>query len=1131
MNSDLSNVYRNQYNVENLLEYMPEGYIIYRASGDILFASRKVMEIFECDSSEEFMELTRGNFRNMVHEDDYSAVMKNIDEKIMTGNQHFFHNRYRILTKNGHSRYVEDFVRIVHNQTEGILFYEFLIDSELKLLTYDIDHVTDLPGMRRFLETAGRTLEVKHLFHDSPQSVFLYFNITKFKLYNINYGIDAGDRFLYQVAACLSNVFASECISRFSDDHFVALTEREHLEERISRVRMMFRELHPGSQMELKAGIYVMDDSSVSLSAACDMARIACDSIRGNVSKYYAFYDPALSREAELHEYVAEHIDEAVEKGWIQVYYQPVVRTISGALCGMEALARWNDPEKGLLSPEDFIPTLESTGQIYKLDSEVARQACKNYAVQLGANVPIVPVSFNLSRLNFISCDIFQVLEDAMKKYDVPKDMIHVEITESMLVQDQDSVGREIDRFHHAGYEVWMDDFGSGYSSLNLLKDYDFDEIKIDMDFLSSFTERSRDIITSTVEMAKKLGIKTLAEGVETREQAEFLQQIGCSQVQGYYYGKPEPYEEALRHCTERGLEVETRAWRKYYDEIGKVNFITDMPLAVIEDNGSEFHFLFANPAYIDTLRSLGNQSLKEAEFTMNSPLVRTSRVLRQFIEKPVSSGEEEVIVYPSGNQLVRLSMRMIASCNHRYVHVSSITNISENADRDARERMDFMLRNVYNLYDRIRFVDIREDYMEDLDSSIGLVPEHRSMVHGLSKWNAEYARNHIYIYDRKRFLDFSDYTTIPDRLRDSESGVVSDYFRTKDRSGNFIWKEHTVISLPKTGEKQMLHCIRTATLEELKAVQYLPKEEQESNDMESRYAESGSMQYMESGKKGVLMDGPVSMSELWKNMIRESEICFFWKDSERRFLGVSQSFLDYYGLDSAEELIGKTDEDMRWHINDGPYQDDEWKVIREGARVHDAPGKCIIGGIVHNIVCNKMPLYKEGRIVGLLGYFMDAERIAARENNLGEVVVTDPVTDTMNIRGIVESFANYEEEYRIHDNDYVIVALSIPEYRRIYQNYGQDIAEKLLREAARRLRDILGTGGSLGRVKEGEFVLFLKYSDRNYVQNICDRIAESLKGIREIDNRDCTIYAKLQISYGSESFTVKNFFSWMFGE
>ena len=182
---------------------------------------------------------------------------------------------------------------------------------------------------------------------------------------------------------------------------------------------------------------------------------------------------------------------------------------------------------------------LEQHNLIDKLDRYMIEAVCRNFARLRKAGRQAVPISLNLSRLDFITCDIFAVVEETLRRFDVPRDMLHLEVVESILTDRVKVIGTSLDKFRNAGYEIWMDDFGSGYSTLNFLKDQRFDVLKMDMAFLKSDTQRARDIILSIIAMDKRIGNRTLAEGVETEEQFHFLRESGCEKVQGYYLGRP----------------------------------------------------------------------------------------------------------------------------------------------------------------------------------------------------------------------------------------------------------------------------------------------------------------------------------------------------------------------------------------------------------------------------------------------------------------------------------------------------------------------------------------------------------------------------------------------------------------
>ena len=389
----------------------------------------------------------------------------------------------------------------------------------------------------------------------------IWFNLDNFKMFNKRFGFERGDEILREIALILGSIFPSDdsnhsLLARFSDDNFVVFTGWATAEMNIEPVQEYLYSLHENVTLRLRAGIYFPSDNE-DIRLSCDRAKLACDSIRKNHSVSTCMFHDGMSRELALQQYILDRLDTAMTHGYITVLYQPIVRLSTGKICGAEALARWNDPEAGVISPAKFIPTLEKYREIHKLDIYAMKRVCSDYMTRKRAGLPLVPVSVNLSRLDFELCDIIQEIELAMTFANLPRSMMNIEITESINDEDMTVLNIGIERFRSLGYEVWMDDFGSGYSSLNVLKDYSFDTIKFDMKFLHGFdvnkSEKAKYIISSNLEMARLMGMQALAEGVETPGQLEYLRSIGFDKAQGYYFGRPMGLDEIFR--LERGIE------------------------------------------------------------------------------------------------------------------------------------------------------------------------------------------------------------------------------------------------------------------------------------------------------------------------------------------------------------------------------------------------------------------------------------------------------------------------------------------------------------------------------------------------------------------------------------------------
>ena len=289
-------------------------------------------------------------------------------------------------------------------------------------------------------------------------------------------------------------------------------------------------------------------------------------------------------------------------------------------MCDEEALARWIDPVRGFMSPADFIPTLEEAHLIYKLDLYVVDQIIEKLKIIENEGLHKVPQSVNLSRTDFDECDIVSEICTRMDNAGLDHSLLTIEITESIVGTDFEFMKKQVDRFRRLGFKVWMDDFGSGYSSLDVLQDLEFDLIKFDMRFLNKMDKgnNSRVILTELMRMATNLGLETVCEGVETIEHVNFLRDAGCSKLQGYYFTKPIPLDQILyRYRTGIQIGFEDPEESEYFDILGKLNlydldwvagggntdldkYFTTIPMVIMELNDTAVRIVRSNPSYRD---------------------------------------------------------------------------------------------------------------------------------------------------------------------------------------------------------------------------------------------------------------------------------------------------------------------------------------------------------------------------------------------------------------------------------------------------------------------------------------------------------------------------------------------------
>ncbi|MBO7582403.1 MAG: EAL domain-containing protein [Treponema sp.] len=406
------------------------------------------------------------------------------------------------------------------------------------------DEVTGIANMHFFRSQALELMHDKSV--DISSLIFLFLDIENFKILNEKYGFWEGNAFLKKFADMIEKIFSGSIVAHFSNDNFVVLTKDEAIEEKLNTIRRNLLSMNYDIKLGLKVGSYRPRDRECLPLIACDHARYACYTIKKRYNYDYREYDDSMANDFQKKQYIINNIDEAIKKEYIKVFYQPVINAKTGKLCGLEALARWDDPQYGFLSPADFIQTLEEYYQIYKLDMFVVEKVCQHFVHIMERNLPLIPVSLNFSRRDFDSINLAEDVEACLQKYNIDKKLIHIEVTESTLSENDEKLKEILKRFRSNGYALWLDDFGAGYSGLNVLKEYDFDMMKIDMKFLSGFSgnEKARHILKNIITMAKALNMSTLTEGVETEEAYQFLRENGCEQIQGYLFGRPMPDKE-----------------------------------------------------------------------------------------------------------------------------------------------------------------------------------------------------------------------------------------------------------------------------------------------------------------------------------------------------------------------------------------------------------------------------------------------------------------------------------------------------------------------------------------------------------------------------------------------------------
>lgn len=520
------------------------------------------------------------------------------------------------------------------------------------------DDLTGLLNRKAFSKELDEAIKAKSE-QELADYIVVYMDVVKFKIINDIFGSNKGDELLIHISGVISDTIRERdglgC--RVGSDRFLMFTRcKEHeRKEFISEFLDRASDFDLCFEIVCNAGITAIPDKSTSSEALIDYAIMAQKSVKGNYTEQFCFYNEEIRNALISEQEICGMMRNALAEEQFIVYYQPQYNHTTGMLIGAEALVRWIHPELGLISPGRFIPIFEKNGFITKLDMYVFKKVCCFIKKCIDAGYHVVPVSINLTRYDIFCAGFIDELDIIRKKYNIPSEYIRIEITESAALGNSEFINDAVHKLHEHGFVVEMDDFGSGYSSLNILKDIDFDIIKLDMRFLhkDDGNKRGGTILSSIVRMVNWLGLPVIAEGVETVNQADFLESIGCEYIQGFLYSRPLPedqYEKLLSGST----VGTTIPQMKFVDTMDSNSFWSNDTIetlifssfvggaAIFEYSKDKIEIIRVNKKYLLEI----SMNLSEKELITSDPMnvfdEENKKIYTDMLERAIKSGSEE---------------------------------------------------------------------------------------------------------------------------------------------------------------------------------------------------------------------------------------------------------------------------------------------------------------------------------------------------------------------------------------------------------------------------------------------------------------------------------------------------------
>ena len=587
------------------------------------------------------------------------------------------------------------------------------VDDELKYRA-EYDVLTGILNKSKFFYNTRNMLNI----FGTEDFVFIRIDIEKFQLINSFFGMDEGDHLLKYMADYLQNVekeYRYITYGRIEADIFAVCFSYENEKEITDFVKKFTNQMEKYSldfDITPFFGIYLVKNRDLSINEMYDKANLASKNCKGNYIQNYFFYTKEMSEEIIKEQRIINNMKNALKNEEFVLYLQPKYELQRNSIAGAEVLVRWITADGRMISPGEFIPVFERNGFILKLDQYVWEKTCQLLAGWRDEGRKIFPVSVNISRVSLYNPKIVDVICGLTEKYNIPPEWLQLELTESAYTGNPKAIKEMMEQLQKKGFSILMDDFGSGYSSLNVLKDIAVDVLKIDMKFLDGSGDdgRSENILASVVRMAKWLNMPVVAEGAERKEQVSFLHSIGCEYVQGFYFARPMPVKEYEKLLYEQPYfeDDETRRTSNDTNAIWTANMQMEMifsnmmqAAAIYEYSDGNIEVVRVNDAYFDMFGYHDTDRVhKEIEGSIDHvDRERFMDTFAQVVENQSTAECEVKRFLESGREIwIKLRLKYINRVGDRHIIFGCIDDITVQREMDnelAKYRLALMEEEV----------------------------------------------------------------------------------------------------------------------------------------------------------------------------------------------------------------------------------------------------------------------------------------------------------------------------------------------------------------------------------------------------------------------------------------------------
>ncbi len=935
------------------------------------------------------------------------------------------------------------------------------------------------------LSLEGFKKRAMELFEQHPERKYAiwYSDIQRFKYINDAFGYESGDRLLSHWAGLLQGSSREgEIHGRISGDNLISLTYYDSLGELDKRFHELLPKVEnylvqPGwqSSVEIVTGIYLVKEEDIikpDINQMIDWAHVAQKDVKNLSGSRMSIFDERLWKSQLRELEIRRHVREALASGEVSIWLQPQYDFSDYKLVGAEVLGRWNHPTLGWISPGEFIPILERSGQITEFDRFIWREACKCMRkwLDMGADSRKLSLSVNVSRRDIYQIDLCEEFCSLLREYDLPTNMLRIEITESAYMEEPEHLIYIVENLQKQGFIVEMDDFGSGFSSLNMLKDVPVDILKVDMRFLqgNNNTFRGGRILSSIVQMADWLEMSVIAEGVETKEQAEFLKSLGCYVMQGYYFAKPRPiseFEELFEIQSVGGVKKdvpdrELFRMEEFLDSDGKNAYIFNSCIggaALLEFNRSDVRALMVNESFFKTM-GIGTGDLEQyrsrlLDLVEDEHKLQILHAAEECLTKESVSLEVQIKGY---EKWIHWSMRCVSSLDNRYILFVMVEDITE--QHVLRSQLNDMTSAFHSYVDILPGGVIR--YRTDEKTTMDYISPGVLRMLGYTeqelrdKYNNE-ASNMIYWKDRAHVLEMIEKSAQTNSIGYSE-------FRIEKSDGTLKWVATTGRKV-RDYEGNSWHY---AILTDIDSKKESEKEQKRSQTLYQLVTELPRMVTYDYDPVTDVMNARVSVPS---EGIRSSEWPDFLKslcENER----LAPEFVDLVKKICADAM----ENPMRGTFT---FRSDHYGLGYRWSRVH------------YSSLADET-----GKVYRLVGLATDIEDEMQKENDLLRRAQLDSMTGLLNHDA---SRAKIEEALA-KDGTGILMVVDVDNFKTINDTLGHKLGDEYLKTAATVIQGLFRKDDIVGRYGGDEFIIFLPgVSKKSVAERQAKQIVNSMSAVQ----------------------------------